>query len=180
MEVYIGPYPDDHDEDREVRIKIHDYDVWSMDHTVAMIVLPMLKKLRQNQHGSPHVKDQDVPHLPKYQRASNEDLQIDMFQSDEQDELFWQQIHDRWKWCLDEMIWAFEQLLDEDNEEQFWIVKPEIDFDDAFEDAGDGSGHKVLKWQRRGELDYEALHRHQERIQNGLRLFGTYFTGLWD
>ena len=34
-------------------IKIHDYDTWSMDHTLAHIVLPMLVQLKLTQHGHP-------------------------------------------------------------------------------------------------------------------------------
>lgn len=179
MEVFIGKYPDG-DEKRDIRIKIHSYDVWSMDHTLAMIILPMLKKLKSTKTGSPIVADSDVPHMPRQGSSSNETMQYDLFESDEQDQLFWDQYHDRWEWVMGEMIWAFEQLLDDDNDDQFWITRPEIDPDDMFEDSADDPGLKVLKWQRRGVLDTEARARHHERIQNGLRLFGTYYQGLWD
>jgi hypothetical protein len=32
-----------------------------MDHTLSHIVLPMLKQLKKDKHGSPLVDDEDVP-----------------------------------------------------------------------------------------------------------------------
>jgi hypothetical protein len=34
-------------------IKIHNYDTWSMDDTLAPIILPMLKQLQETKHGYP-------------------------------------------------------------------------------------------------------------------------------
>ena len=42
-------------------VKIDRYDTWSMDHTLADIILPMLKQLRDTKHGSPMVDVEDVP-----------------------------------------------------------------------------------------------------------------------
>ena len=39
-------------------VKIDRYDTWSMDHTLADIVLPMLKQLQATKHGSPLVEDE--------------------------------------------------------------------------------------------------------------------------
>jgi hypothetical protein len=65
--------------------------------------------------------------------------------------------HKRWEWALGEMIWAFEQIVDEDHESQFFdhSVKP--------------YGH-----------DREGHVKHSERIQRGTILFGKYYQGLWD
>ena len=41
-------------------VKIDKEDTWSMDHTLADIVLPMLQQLRATKHGSPNVADEDV------------------------------------------------------------------------------------------------------------------------
>ena len=32
-----------------------------MDHTLAMIIVPMLKQLKETKHGAPFVDDEDVP-----------------------------------------------------------------------------------------------------------------------
>ena len=42
-------------------VKIDRWDTWSMDHTLAEIVLPMLKQLKKDKHGAPLVDDEDVP-----------------------------------------------------------------------------------------------------------------------
>lgn len=46
---------------RTVKVVVHDYDVWGMDNTIALIVLPLLKRLKEKKQGSPHVDDEDVP-----------------------------------------------------------------------------------------------------------------------
>jgi hypothetical protein len=101
---------------RKVSIKIDSYDTWSMDHTLALIIVPMLKQLKANKHGSPHVDNKDVP----------EELRVpkdyDGFDTDPQ----W---HNRWDWVMDEMIWSFEQIIEDpdvpidDYEEHYKRVK---------------------------------------------------------
>ena len=39
---------------RKIKVHIDYYDVWSADHTLAMIIAPTLKKLKEHQHGYPH------------------------------------------------------------------------------------------------------------------------------
>jgi hypothetical protein len=38
---------------RKIKVKIHDYDVWGMDETLALVILPMLKKLQETKSGAP-------------------------------------------------------------------------------------------------------------------------------
>jgi hypothetical protein len=85
---------------RKVSIKIDRYDTYSMDHTLALIIVPMLKQLKETKHGSPHVDNEDVPkelHTPE---------DYDGIDTDEN----W---HKRWEWVLGEMIWAFEQIAED-------------------------------------------------------------------
>ena len=42
-------------------VHIDNYDVWSMDHTLALIILPMLTKLQKQKHGYGMIDDKDVP-----------------------------------------------------------------------------------------------------------------------
>ena len=42
-------------------VKIDHWDTWSMDSTLAPIILPMLKQLRETKHGSVIVDLEDVP-----------------------------------------------------------------------------------------------------------------------
>ena len=141
--------------DRRVRVTIDRHDTWSMDHTLGYIVLPMLKQLKATKHGSPIIEDDDVPHLPKQGNASNEGRQRDLFKSEEHDEVCWKQYEDRWEWVINEMIFAFESLVgeNEDWENKYWTDK---------------------------KYDSEGYTKEGERIQNGFRLFGKYYTALWD
>ena len=75
MRVFIGNYNSNHDSvqldlftnepverpDRDIQVQIDPWDTWSMDHTLAHIILPMLKQLRNTKHGSPNVDNTDVP-----------------------------------------------------------------------------------------------------------------------
>ena len=48
--------------DRKINyVKIDRWDTWGMDHTLAKIVLPMLKQLKDTKHGSAIVDLEDVP-----------------------------------------------------------------------------------------------------------------------
>lgn len=114
---------------RKVSVKIDPYDTWSMDHTLALIIVPMLKQLKECSHGAPGVDLEDVP---ESLRNSNPNYDIDGSVDDK-----W---FDRWNWVLDEMIFAFEQTVEDDIR------------------------------------DKET----NNRVNNGLRLFGKYYRSLWD
>lgn len=140
-------------------VKIDYWDTWSMDYSLSPIILPMLKQLQKTKHGSPNVDDEDVPvHL----RSTSAQPKENDWDTDE----FW---HERWTYVMDEMIWVFTQLCDQDNESQFYdhseVDKKEKDF---------------MKQVAKIKCDYDALKAHNERIQNGLKLFGKYYRALWD
>jgi hypothetical protein len=118
MKVNIGKYKKSGKQN--MRVVIDRYDTWNMDSTLAHIILPMLLQLRQTKHGSPMVDDEDVPHLPKKGLSSDENNQYDLFASDEQDELFWDQYHVRWEWVLNEMIFAFRSLVTDNWDEKYF------------------------------------------------------------
>ena len=116
MKVYIGPYPGEGDEgEQEIDVHIDKWDTWSMDNTLAHIILPMLKQLKETRHGAPYVDNEDVP----------ETLWSDHSDYEQTDENF----HKRWDWVLDEMIWAFEQKTI-DWEEQYYEFAENHEFGD--------------------------------------------------
>ena len=49
MKVNIGPYR----VKRKVSVEIHDYDTWNADHTLALIIHPLLIKFSEQPHGYP-------------------------------------------------------------------------------------------------------------------------------
>lgn len=143
---------------RKEYVKLDDYDHWNANHTLALIILPVLKALKEHQHGSGMVELQDVPETlwPSQLAGPSNNYTDDT-------------IHERWKWVLNEMIWAFEQEVDGDDEDKFY------DHTDA-NDPNDDLMTQVSKM----KIDREGLEAHQERKANGFRLFGKYYQGLWD
>ena len=107
---------------RKTKIRIDKYDTWNMDHTLALIVLPMLKQLRDTKHGSPLVDDEDVP---EHYRSTVAEPKEYIWDTDSNH-------HRRWEWVMDEMIYAFEKELDEEWEMEIYKREPEGWDDDKF------------------------------------------------
>ena len=153
---------------QEVYVQIDRHDTWSMDHTLAHIILPMLKQLQDTKHGAPFVADEDVPDelrsiwaLPKehdYDTDSNHFV--------------------RWDWVLAEMIFAFECKLDDDWENQYSSGETDYVFEPCEDDSSLSAMTKGPK--HTYEVDSEGLKKQQDRISNGFRLFGKYYECLWD
>lgn len=150
-------------------VKIDYWDTWSMDQSLAPIILPMLKQLKATKRGYGMIDDEDVPkHLQSIYALPKETCEWDG------------NAEARYDWVLDEMIWAFEQLNDDEHDAKFWITKPEMDWDAMTEPFKEGEKSREVKWIVEGKLDSEGLKSHNERIQRGLTLFGKYLTTLWD
>jgi hypothetical protein len=157
-------------------VKIDYWDTWSMDHTLAHIVLPMLKQLRATKHGSPNVDDEDVP---EHLRSTAAPAKENEWDTDANHFL-------RWDWALDEMIFAFECKVDDSWEDAFRsgvldVISVPVDKDGNEVPKGE---HRY--WQMKDgpnntyKCDYEGMKVVEARIQNGFRLFGKYYQALWD
>jgi hypothetical protein len=96
--------------ERKVKVRIDKYDTWSVDNTLALIILPLLKQFKEIHHGSPLVDDEDVPDELKSTSAPPKENEWDTDANH----------HKRWEWVIDEMIWAFECKVDNSWEDQFW------------------------------------------------------------
>lgn len=139
---------------QKIKIKIDPWDTWSLDHTLTLIIIPSLKQLKATKCGSPPVDHKDVPdHL----LPSDKEKDLKEWETDSK-------FHERWDWVISEMIWAFEQLRDDNWEEQYIKFK-------------DSDNLLNMELERNDEI---GLKKHQERINNGLRLFGKYYQQLWD
>lgn len=121
-------------------VRIDKWDTWSMDATLAKIILPMLKQLKENKHGAPMTDDEDAPEELRSTSAPPKKNEWDV------DENHFK----RWDWIMDQMIWSFEEI----NNDTFW--------------------------DRPGPVTAEVVRKNEDRINNGLRLFGKYYRGLWD
>jgi len=151
-----------------VKVRIDRWDTWSMDHTLALIVLPMLKQLKETKHGAPFVDPKDVPKelQPKKQTKKQKD-------NHETDSTHFE----RWDWVLDEMIFAFETKVDDGRwEEQFESGESDL----QWKKLEDGNYEMVNGPKHTREYDWEGRKKYQERISNGFRLFGKYYENLWD
>lgn len=92
---------------RKIEVKIHDYDIYSADTTLAYIILPVLQKLKENKHGSPYVNLEDVP---EYLHPTKEELEEYKKYGTTDSKYF-----ERWEYVLDHMIWSFDQVIKENN-----------------------------------------------------------------
>lgn len=127
-------------EQKRVSVKIDSYDTWSMDSTLSYIIIPMLKQLKETKQGAPWVDDEDVP--VAIQSKSDTDYDKKKYSiNGELDKFFF----DRWEWVINEMIWAFEEIVKDDIHENETVRKA-----------------------------------HNNRINNGLYLFGKYYRSLWN
>ena len=62
--------------ERTIKVHIDRWDTWSMDHTLAYIILPMLKDLFIKKHGSAFVGLEDVPEELRYTETEHYDSQL--------------------------------------------------------------------------------------------------------
>lgn len=147
-------------------VKIDRYDTWDMDHTLSPIILPMLKQLKETKHGAPNVDDDDVPEELKSTSASPKENEWDTDSNH----------FKRWEYIMDEMIWAFEQLVDNNWEDQYYTGESDYIF--VKDDRGMSVMEKGPKHTQ--EWDRDGWTKHHERIDNGTRLFGKYYRNLWD
>jgi len=126
---------------RKIQVRIDPWDTWSMDHTLALIIHPMLVQLKAANHGYFSSDPDDAPQIGKGKETDyggNDTLALD-----------------RYNWIMDEMIWTFDELKSDRDHELFYNEET-------------------------GQYNFEGQKEHDERMQNGLRLFGKYFRALWD
>jgi hypothetical protein len=168
---------------RIVYVKIDKYDTWNMDSTLNPIILPMLKQLKEAKHGSQLVDDEDVPEKfhTTYDPHNWDQQELFPEKKEAADSAVDDLVHLRWDYVMSEMIWSFEQLAS-DWEDQYhtgvcdWMSKPckwDEDGKPKLYQMVDGPNHTA-------KFDAEGYQAHSKRIDNGLRLFGKYYRGLWD
>jgi hypothetical protein len=160
---------------RKIKVRIDRWDTWSMDHTLSYIVLPMLRQLNKTKHGAPNTDDEDVP---EHLRSTVAEPKENEWDTDSNHFL-------RWDWIMSEMIYAFECQLDDTWEDKYWTGewgKPDfVKSDQEYPNPKTGvmeSTYQLNPGTRK--CDWDGLKLEQARIQNGFRLFGKYYTALWD
>lgn len=142
---------------RKIVVKLDPWDTWSVDHTLALIIVPLVKQLKETKSGYGWVDDKDVPEELRSHNGIKDDNGG------------WDSLAEkRFEYVIDEIIWTFTQLANDDAEDEFYDhskVDNSADFDTQM---------KQLKVDRKG------LKAYWDRVNNGTRLFGKYYRNLWD
>ena len=82
---------------RKEYIKLDPWDTWNVDSTLTPIILALLKQFKEKEIGigCPYIDQYDIPKNLRSEDNYN---------------------HEGWKWIVDEMIWTFSMLDDEESE----------------------------------------------------------------
>jgi hypothetical protein len=158
-------------------VKIDRWDSWNVDSTLSPIILPLLKQLYATKHGSAHVDLEDVPEALRANSHSDfSDQKTFDFYHENSDNIDYEMVHKRWDWVLNEMIFAFDHLVDRTWEDKYHSGEHDITWT-KMENGCSQMGHGPNDTYK---CDYEGLQEEWNRVDNGLRLFGKYFRNLWD
>lgn len=165
--------------ERKIDIQIDKFDTWSLDHTLALIILPALIQLKQTKTGTPG----------SFVNDSAEDFHDQAtfdFMKEDKDEVF-QKGCNEWDDTLDKMIWAFQQIALGDYDSKYHHGEIDIAWektDKQYPNPTTGKMESTYKMvdKNPGDHWYDSVgHQlHEERIQEGLELFGKHFRSLWD
>ena len=162
--------------DQKVKVRLDKYDTWSMDSTLAHIILPMLKQLQATKHGSPNTEDSDVP---EHLRSDKADKKENDWDTDSNHHL-------RWDYIIGEMIWAFEQQ-NTGWEDQFHtgvLDSKMVEIQSEYVDPETGEKESLWKFEEGPNnthvVDQIGYYAWAARMKYGYRLFGVYYQGLWD
>ena len=179
MKARIGPFPKKGNR-RKIDVQIDNFDTWSLDHTMANIIYPALLQLKATKHGIPSGLVEDVGGEDYVSQDSFD------FYKESHDEA-WTEAAKKWDEILDKMIWSFQQLTVDDYSNKYHHGTSAYDWiksDKSF--ANPITGKVEATWQMVDKdpdahwYDAEGHKLHEDRIQEGLELFGKYYRSLWD
>ena len=148
---------------RTEKIHIDHYDVWNMAETLASIALPMLKMLKEQKHGYPC----STPAYQYHADWQHGQTCFDFYR--DSDNIVDEASARQWDEYMDKMIFAFECICDENDDDKFWTGE----YDKTKEFLEDG-------WTGTREYDLKGAQEHSLKIQEGLDLFAKYYRNLWD
>lgn len=156
--------------DNRVKVHIDNWDIWNADLAIALIVHPLLLKLRESGHYAGFIHDDDVPE--ELRNGDSNDGDMYFKKSD---------------YILDKMIFAFEHLANPEWEDEYIDIQGDmkfiaIDLDNNEVDADEYDGeimYRVDMSDVSNHTDDDTIAKINEEIREGLRLFGKYFRTLW-
>ena len=142
-------------------------DSWNADWTIAQIAHPLLKQLQETKHGAPRVDDEDVPEELRSTSCAPKENEWDT-----DDNWF-----KRYEYVLDEIIFAMQEVANNyENEPEMFEKVREMVFGEIDPKTMTGELDTGIEIIPSMAVLNKAYH---ERIQNGLMLFGVFFTSLW-
>lgn len=165
--------------ERKIEIQIDPWDTYSLDYTVALIVLPMLLQLKGTKQGVPNELTTRVG------GDMDNNFCFDFINEDD-DEVF-NKLCANWDDILDKMIWSFQQLVDDSYDSKYhhgnvdveWKLSP-FKYPNPITGVMEETYEMVDKNPTSHWYDQVGHMLHEQRIQEGLELFGKYYRSLWD
>ena len=169
-----------------------DSDCWNLPQSTAKFMLPRIKHLRQNYHSLANrhhliIDDKIVPYVGK-----EDDFVFNTTLGCHIDKTTGLEIsldQKEYEYVLDEIIFALQTILDEDDinvslEEVYEVYPkgfdPIKDRQMFLEKQEDGTYLVEFERKENFQPDYSKLNKAYERQRNGLILLGLYFRDLWD
>lgn len=142
---------------RQEYVQIDYYDHWNVDHTLALIIAPLLKSLKEHKKSYGLIDDADVPeHLQSKFGVKEDEWSMDSL------------AEKRYEWFLNEVIWAFTVHKDDNETDQFYDHGTSV------------KGEDIMDAVRRIKVDQAGLDAHNARKQHAFNMFGKYYQTLWD
>ena len=156
----------DPNEKKDAYISLDPWDSWSADATIAKVAGPVLKQLKETTHSFGVLDQEDVPcHFEEYYK----EVYLPFHKGGDINDKLGAEV---WEWLLEELVWAMDNIADGnyDGLEEFMVEElPE-----------DKSNWEEYEFLNKFWLNKSAMEAHTKRVDNALRLFGKYFTSLWD
>jgi hypothetical protein len=163
--------------ERRIDIQVEPWDTYSVDHTASLIILPLLLQLKESQHGVPNEFVQRIG-------GDFDDNYCFDFIKDDDNDIF-EQGCQKWHETVDKMIWSFQQLVMDDYDSKYHHGQMQVGWKPV-EVPHPTTGVVEKMYEMIDEnpnehwYDYVGHQLHEERIQEGLELFGKHFRSLWD
>lgn len=165
---------------RKISVQIDEFDTWDLDNTLAKIIYPALVQLKAHKHGVPNNITEGIGGEDYV-----EQLSFDFYRETYNDAF--SEACKQWDEILDKIIWAFQQLALDDYDKKYHHGVGEyewVETDRLYPNPITGKMEKTYKMVDKNPddhwYDYIGHQLHEDRIQEGLELFGKYYRNLWD
>lgn len=143
------------------KVRIDYWDSWDAFESLGLIILPVLKQIKEEK-GIPFIDNEDVP--KELRDPENSHCQK------------------KWDYAIGEMIFAFESLRN-DWEEQFYSGVHDVVWEPVAPEEGE-EGFGQLFEMKSGpkdtfKVDWDGYNAYENRVRSGFTLFGKYYRSLW-